>query len=552
MSKKKKIISIISAVVLVIAMSVLLFVYISNRFTLTTEVTRVGETQSIQINWDLDDSVDKIVITVEHYASDVKVNYEVINLNELVKQTKTVEAFYGKHEVTVTAYKGLLNKERVSTDVIITADEYNIAPLTGTMPTTLFSLDLFHMNDVPTFVWFKRSQAWDWSQLPENVYPMPVANYNDFLNLNDWQIEDKMFNSTSKWIEELHSLNKESKFNLYFNDYFLYGALQCTTAIGLPSEVTNINLLSDGTASFEFFNEKFNVENPDAVYESMKNDFKKVEAQVAKKGKINKNSLFFEVSPRNLKKYAYIMATENDNVNWWVTRIDGTLLTTEDFYSKVAANNSVIVKDLKSGLMALDEKQTAELKLLYNFSDDIFSQAVDNDKKVMMILGTWTKNEHHFNEYVKMTQAYYGDDYIYYYKGHPKNPTYTEPGKGEKLESLNLIDIDATIAAELIFFFNDDIYISGYSSSTFLSIPEEYCAALWNETKDGALFEYNEKMDVFFSEAGSEYNSIIIKGNDSYLIEYNDTTLFDISIFDAKLNQIRNYKRNENGFTEIK
>ena len=69
----------------------------------------------------------------------------------------------------------------------------------------------------------------------------------------------------------------------------------------------------------------------------------------------------------------------------------------------------------------------ADLKSLYKFSDTMFEKAEEEHKQVMVILGTWTETEQadYFDNYVKAIKAYYGDNYVYYYKGHPKNPTDT-------------------------------------------------------------------------------------------------------------------------------
>ena len=64
----------------------------------------------------------------------------------------------------------------------------------------------------------------------------------------------------------------------------------------------------------------------------------------------------------------------------------------------------------------------------------------------------------------------YGDDYLYYYKGHPNTPAGMYPQKQEQLDRLGLTDVDSSVAAELILFFNPEIGLSGYVSSTYLSL----------------------------------------------------------------------------------
>ena len=57
--------------------------------------------------------------------------------------------------------------------------------------------------------------------------------------------------------------------------------------------------------------------------------------------------------------------------------------------------------------------------------------------------------------------TYYGNEYAYY-KGHPNTPTGLWPSKQDQLRSLGITDIDSSVAAELILFFNPEVAPSGY------------------------------------------------------------------------------------------
>lgn len=91
-----------------------------------------------------------------------------------------------------------------------------------------------------------------------------------------------------------------------------------------------------------------------------------------------------------------------------------------------------------------------EFKNLYNFNDEYFKEAENQGKKAMMILGTYVNLEKSFEDYTNLTKLYYGDDYVYYYKGHPNTPTGMWPEKQKQLDELEVIDVDSSIAAELI------------------------------------------------------------------------------------------------------
>ena len=194
-----------------------------------------------------------------------------------------------------------------------------------------------------------------------------------------------------------------------------------------------------------------------------------------------------------------------------------------------------------------------DLKALYKFSDTMFDKAKEENKQVMIILGTWTKTEQEelFDNYVKAIMAYYGEDFVYYYKGHPKNPTDTVEGKRAHLEELGLTDIDSTIPAELIFFFNPEAFGSGYQSSTFLSVSAEKTCAIIKTRKDSFSESYKANVDIFMSlnSLNSTKNGFTTSST-QVLLEFNDTTKYDIAIYDTKTNKLTYYKLNSSSIYE--
>lgn len=154
----------------------------------------------------------------------------------------------------------------------------------------------------------------------------------------------------------------------------------------------------------------------------------------------------------------------------------------------------------------------------------MFKVAGDAGKDVMLILGTRTSGEALFSDYVNFMKSYYGDSYAYYYKGHPTTPTGLDPEKQNLLESLGLTDVESSIAAELVLFFYPDIYLSGYPSSTFISVQNtDMACTLFNITKSSANISYASFMDIFISPRGS-----------NYLVEYNDDSPDDLWNPDTK------------------
>ncbi len=563
MKKKNKIILWTSGIIMGLLFAGLIgyttYSFIANSFTMTTKVEQVEQQQLLDVSWDTSTAVARVEITVTHESRIVS-KTTIVDVQTLHKGETQVFGHYGVMNIEVKAYKGTFNTVTKRSKVAMFADEYNIAPLSGTMPVTILSLHLPTIDDIPTFGWFSRSGAWNWSDLPDNVYPIPVADYDEFFEFDsiEGHTTTNMFNKTNAWIKELYEINPDSKFNLYYNEYHSYAALEATVGNGLSRDNYHTYLLSEGAGTTSVFNNIFN-ENEDGktnsgktvdeLYNQMKAEFNKTVGQVEKSGSYG--FVGYEIFKTDMKQYSFIYALEDPNTEIWMTRVD-TLTTSSELYDKIANSDSVLVKDLNTMLNSLEETEKETVQQLYNFSDHIFEQAVTENKKVMVILGTWTQNEFHFEEYVKFTKEYYGDDYVYYYKGHPKNPTQIVDGKQENLDSLGLIDIDATIAAEIIYFFNPDIYLTGYGSTTFMSVPNEHALTVWNSTKEETHINYKDVLDSFISYIDDNtYDSIINKENKNFLIEYNINVNYDFSIFDSKTLTIKNYK-NENGvFTEV-
>lgn len=525
---------------------------------LKINASQVEQTQQINVEWDTSKPVDKITISVYH-GGDLVSQKTTTKYYDIAKGNANVDAYYGKMTVEVEIKKGIY-KTSETMRVNLSADEYNIAPITGTMSVSLFSLSLPEITDngrIPTFVWLQRSGAWDWNELTENVYPMPIASTGELLG-SEYQ---KMFTDTANYVKELYEVNNQSKFNLYYSDFFNYAYVQATIANGIPSENYHVVLLSDGSASFAFFNKHFNNENADAEYDKMVGKWTQLKKDVDKSRYYGRYTTGV-INAYDLQDYSYVIASEEENIEWWLTRISGTLAPNNpDFYIKVENNSKIKVKDLGKLLSAIQNDQSEnqylsidKLKKLYNFSEGMFEKAVTENKKVMVILGTWTETEiaTNFDEYVKSVIAYYGDEYVYYYKGHPRNPTNSVNGKLEHLKSLGLIDVDSTIPAEFIFFFNPEAFCSGYASSTFDFLTPEKSCAIFGVNMEDCNETYKSKIDIFISVAPSKIGNLTNLSN-SFLLEFADTTNYDIAIYNANRNNITYYKLDENNnYQEVK
>ncbi len=545
----------------------------SNTVTANVTFAQVEEEQLIAVDFSEEDDIESIEIVVTHDGEEVS-KTTITSEEELATKTAEVYAYYGRQKVTVTINKIDGTIATKTEEVCVSASEYNIAPISGSMPVLLFTLSLFQEdggvnNDVPTFVWLDRSGAWDWDYLPENVYPLPTATEEEYLTAN--VNRSLMYNKTNAYIKELASINENSVFNLYLNDYDTDQFLYMIVANGILERST-CTYLSDGAFSYSMINNVFNVENATEKFEQMVEEYETTKNQVIERGYYSWDS-GFEVNGNALRSYLLVIANVEENVTWVFPRLrtDHILIDqdTTDFVKNTIIDTTngtvygpgieeISITTILTQIQA-DEDKVNELKLLYKFNDDMFSEAYENGKKVMMLLGSWVTLESDFEEYTAITKLLYGDEFVYYYKGHPNTPTDIYPEKVEQLEALGLIDLESTINAELILFFFPDIYMSGYTSTTFGSIENEEMACIfWGATKAQALATSNQNADLFdyyaskLSADDKTYGALLTDSDHTYfLIETNDSlnVSFEFAIYDSTCGTITYYDSNRSAIS---
>ncbi len=523
---------------------------------------QVDKTQNLTLTWDNGEDLK---------AVDVAVKYGDVLLGGITEegaagQTELM-ARYGKYTLDIVATQKNNKKFRVETEISLSTDKYIIAPISGSMPQLYFTLNLDEITgngQTPAFVWLARPDSWNWENLPENVFPMPTAELSEVLTHNNY---DRMMEATKAYIADLYAINPNATFELYINDFNAYAYVDLLIGNGVPEENFYVTLLSDGGASYTAFNNAFNPDDAafdaDAKYADMATKLGKVYDEVKEAGAYTYDGSY-SVSTDEFTQYCYVAAKEKTNVEWWVLRPrEGVLCSPDqDFIDRVLneevskapydAENSIIEeRNFASPLTAMDDAQKAKLKALYNFNGELFEKADQDGKKAMMILGSWAtaENEPDFAAYVNLVKLIYGDEFVYYYKGHPNTPTSTVPEKQEQLKELDLIDVESSINAELILFFYPDIYMCGYNSSTFMSVEsKEMACAIFNMTKEQAaenegMENYRDLIGLYMSpiEDTSLYAECTEADHEYFLIEYNEADAAQpYSIYDATANAIVN------------
>ena len=557
MTKKKKIIlaSSISAAVLAVALILTLCLTLIPRekIDLNLSAAQVENEQKVHVEWKTSIAPDQVIIKVKNSSGEELDSRTISSPTMIAKGSIDLDVSYGKHTIEVTARKNNRASTTKSEVVKVYTDEYVIAPLVATMPVTYFSLNIKEYTrdfSVPTFVWLGRGPAWNYENLPENVYLMPVDSYSQLVGYTHY---NDMYEKTSKWVKELYEMNPSSTFHLYYNDYHPWGWMQATVANGIPSENYDVTLLSDGTGSYYAFSKYMNRTDSDVVFESMKADYNKLKSQIASKGSYNPGDRSLAIQTEQLRHYVFCMLTEENNVKSVIARnfigsdMPATSPMKEEFKKLVASDTNpdgkVLVLGLNNLLKNLSDEEQEDLKKLYKFSDNMFEKAAQENKKIMVLMGTSTSSETDFVNYAKATMAYYGDEYVYYYKGHPGYPVQLDLDKAARNDGLGLIDVDSTIAAELIFFFNQEACASGYGSSTYTSLVDEQVCGVWNVALDKVNTEYRDKVDYTITKltmANPTYG--VLATSSSYLFEFKDKSAYDCAVYDADRDTLKFYK----------
>lgn len=441
----------------------------------------------------------------------------------------------------------------------VTASEYNLAPLSATFPVVLYSISYWDYTtsstgaSVPSIVMLDRPSAFNWDALPSGMYAMPFMTTEDIKGSSNYA-------AFADYVKELKRLKPDSKFNLLINDITCSLIHSIIYANQIPQDNYKIYLLSDGTATYNFMNEAFNAEGVDPAAK---------EAQLEQSWLAAKDSAYR--TGKASSDYGwhahwdsmYAVLKCEPNTEWWMTRTN--LFQSADdnaFANTIATDPGVKKKNVANMLTALQQRgdsTVAAFKALYNFNDGYFATAEAEGKKPMVLLGTYVNLEQSFEDYAKLTMTYYGDDYAYYYKGHPNTPTGLWPSKQTQLDTLDITDIDSSVAAELILFFNPEVALSGYGSSTYNSASSDAGCGVFNMTKAAALspsstVDYSI-MDWFASPISSSSDTAIQalcpKGDTCYLVEFSDMILksadYDIAIFSSNTSALTYYKKLTDG-----
>ena len=503
---------------------------------------------------------DSIKVTAKMYygkaeRQSVQKSAKLSELNANVMEMKFPA--YGKYTVKIEILKGKdVIKTITKEDIGVVAEEYNFANLNATMPALLTSLNLWEISKnaekepIPTFMVLERTRAYNWDKLPENVYSVPYLT--DSETTTQASIAPRTDNQTAAYLKDLYELNPSSKFHIYCADNYTRVIISLLYQNNIPDSNSTITMVSDGADTYKNFQ---------AVYQSSKDvnkqhdDMKAEYKALVQKAKDTKSIPDFStmkyysgMQTTGLNRYEYAVfdvekEKDANRIQWWVINSSALCFPAEveaanaDLKAfSAAARSKVTGVNINTFLNKLSADEQKAFKELYNIGDmEPFHEAESKHKKVMVILGTkiTTSNSPNLDDYTRFLNTYYGDDYVLYFKGHPGTPTELYPNQVDRLKNLEVNDLNASIPAELFMFFYPDIYLSGYSSTTFQSLSsDEMGCTIFEKTyqmaqNDSSMTAYRNKVSSFMSKITdkdsyyNDYLKYVPNGHTCYLVEFN-------------------------------
>ena len=498
--------------------------------------------QNVLVYWNCSENFDLVSIKVIGLQNE---NIRIYNFKKTTEGEALVQIYYGIPKIHIYYEKGKYASDKYFA-FNVPIDEICIAPLVASMPVTLLSFEVFNITkkyNCPIYVYLERYLTWNWDSLPNNVYLIDFIDQKKFRNLDFMTI----YYSFGQWIAQLYKVNNNIKIHLFLNDFHFQVFSLYIFSNNIPEKNYDLTLMSDGSASYFYFNKYFdNNETYLANYEKMSIKWKNHKKLIWDLKKYNDkidDSRF--IKRDELCYYCYVVVKEEKNVFWWLTKIKGLFAPNNPkMLEELLNNDHIVLKEINYLLSSLNESEKFQMKQLFNFNENYFEEAVKSNKLIMVIAGTYQPEENNLYDYCRALKKFYGDEYFYYYKGHPHSPTENYPDKQKELKKINVIPIDSSIPLEIIYFFNQDIFFSGYYTSSFIEIKNDTLKGLLDQTKIDNIY-YN-KFD-FFAKYTSKDNSKYKKylgGKDRIVIEINKDKLinfgYDFGIY-IKDNNIINY-----------
>ena len=419
---------------------------------------------SISLAAPIDENYDKIDVEIL-YRGASKMKLTLYPTDELTFDFQA--PYFGKYELKTTVTYD--NKTYVdSFDLGVVADHYNFQHQNATMPVLLYTADLVASDRMyPSYARIERTNTYNWTKLPENVFTYPdfIANAGFFSTAPD---------KIGEWVGELYEMNPDSTFTMNVTDNYVGFALAAFDIPNLPEENYTINIWTDGTGSYYWF---------DLYYKQASSLTYWTDRLNTLRASIRDGSAGASINYTWSPFYAFALAQE-ENVNYYVTNKQGFVTTDPVLQAAIDANiTQRTVSESFDTLIASGNINEFEYLLNTRWGegeDEAMSYYFNSEKgKYLLILGTSTAGEvptttnkyYTFDEYVDIIITNYGAEYEIFYKGHPRYPS--DETRIAMFEEKNILELVNTIPVEILMYIYPEVYVGGYVGSSFLSSAKD-------------------------------------------------------------------------------
>ena len=454
---------------------------------------------------------------VTKLTATLKVGDTVYSSVESNGDTITVP-YYGKWQVEITDGDNNTTTEEVP----IAASKYNIANLTSSVPSLLYTLKFLggeiektdqNGQEIPSIITTSRPNQFDWDHLPEGMYANPFVD-NSRIQINNLS---PVYNGIFQYVSMLSEISPDATFNIWLNDcHFLQGLTPVLGTLADADDQGRVNyrfITDGGGVSYSMISESYpdsDYQDDHAAHTEMWNTIK---AQLK-----NSETLSSDLKNQSYKAVYAAVDSERD-AKWFIIRKSADTITPadENLQTKILNDDRVVSSYMNNLLTKVEEAgQANTLKTLYKFEDQIITDILSRNKIPMLIIGSSRGLEatDPVKDYIPVIQELYGENYELVYKPHPGNVASTYDVAGIPV-------LDPGIAAELFSFFYPSVVMSGYASTTFLSLNEEQKGALIGVNKYDA-YNSEDRMYAVVKQYADGFDYFLSRNNGEIIIEEQD------------------------------
>ncbi len=338
-------------------------------------------------------------------------------------------------------------------DLLTPTSDYVFYYDLATMPSLYIAISML-THDKESYVYQGR----------ETINPSKVPSHVNMLDNNE-AMQEK--------IKELHAANPDATYTFYVLDYQFARVATFFYSAGISRDNVDVVLLNDGTETYVHWHTLFNVDTGLDTYNEYKDTVEELFSELYANPDVDPWDFYFGCY--------HVAVLDNDNFYFWTQWPQ--LLTTGNMdkdLKKIVDNNihryfqvnpqeyyhylSEENQNKFLELLGLDKKWSSADETNGDLENQTIGEALAaSDKPNIIITGTRTLDQ----QYIEDTIAYFGDEYDYFFKAHPKYPTFPES------ELVTMLPYALPMEAILWAFGDDVAAIGGYQSSLYMNAPLE-------------------------------------------------------------------------------